>query len=536
MNIEKLQLSNFKRFTDLEIDLSECDGAPKLVLLIGSNGCGKSSVFDALEYVSGRLKNFEAPHSADYLEKVQENDLRVVCELGGGDRLWRTKKKFSKRGNSLGSGSFYGRSSLRTVPELKSDRSMSAHYDEDSDRPRRFIEFDRRFEADIAQITEKILHELWGESFDADALKSRFLNPINDALDRIFAHSGRSIRLTQLIPALESKPPNIRFRKGESEIHYDLLSSGEKEVFNIILNLFNRREHFQNAIYFIDELDVHLNTKLQYGLLKEVVENWIPDDSQLWTATHSLGFIEYAAESDEAVIIDFDDLDFDEPQKLGPAPKSEDIFEIAVPQDSALKVFPNRKLVLCENQNVALYNVIDLPEHLFVAARDKNAVSLQTKAHPEFFGLMDRDFLGTAEIEEIRKQHGNLFVLLFYSIESYLYHPSNLAELGIEGFDSAEYSKAIFGVKESLKSRILLRLQKTRDSYEIVKSFSKALKSEAEEEIAAALESVDPDVYYPFVDMKRYRPTSILARFNLNPRRLAETKWMRDAIGELLRN
>ena len=55
MNVTRLRLSNFKRFTDLTIDLSSCAGAPKLVLLIGANGSGKSSVFDAFEYLS-------APH------------------------------------------------------------------------------------------------------------------------------------------------------------------------------------------------------------------------------------------------------------------------------------------------------------------------------------------------------------------------------------------------------------------------------------------------------------------------------------------
>ena len=94
-------------------------------------------------------------------------------------------------------------------------------------------------------------------------------------------------------------------------------------MFNILLNLFSRREHFANTIYFIDELDVHLHTRLQYALLQEIVEHWIPDHSQLWTASHSLGFIDYANSSDDATIIDFDDLDFDHPQVLQPAPKSD---------------------------------------------------------------------------------------------------------------------------------------------------------------------------------------------------------------------
>ena len=163
-----------------------------------------------------------------------------------------------------------------------------------------------------------MLEEVWGSEFDADTLKARFVDPINDALVRIFANgSETNLRLTHMYPALEGNPPDIRFRKGDFEVHYDLLSSGEKEVFNILLNLFVRREHFTNAIYFIDELDVHLHTRLQYTLIKEVVERWIPEYSQLWTASHSLGFIDYANDAVEAELVDFDDLNFDQPQVLG---------------------------------------------------------------------------------------------------------------------------------------------------------------------------------------------------------------------------
>ena len=206
----------------------------------------------------------------------------------------------------------------------------------------RYIDHDVRFLTDVSRLTERILHEVWGEAFDADAMKARFVDPINEGLARIFGNgSSTDLRLVRLIPALEGKAPDVRFQKGQSEIHYDLLSSGEKEVFNILLNLFVRREHFDNSIYFIDELDVHLHTRLQYALIEEIVENWIPENSQLWTATHSLGFIDYANASDDSVLIDFDDFDFDQPQVLGPSPKSEHVFDIAVPRDSALRVFPN---------------------------------------------------------------------------------------------------------------------------------------------------------------------------------------------------
>lgn len=375
MNIEKLHLRNFKRFTDLQIDLSSCKAPPALVLLIGANGSGKSSVFDAFEFVSAPHKGVRDNYLG-YFVKRDGIDSTVSVRLGGGIDLVRSNRSgtVTTPPDWSARSAFYGRSSFRTVPELHPRHRIPVDLALDSDRPQRLIEHDIRFDTDISQLTERILREVWGEDFNSETMRARFVDPINESLERIFGNdSSTNLHLTRMIPALEQKPPDVRFRKGRSDVHYDLLSSGEKEVFNILLNLFVRREHFTNAIYFIDELDVHLHTQLQFALLKEIVEYWIPENSQLWTASHSLGFIDYANTSDDAVIVDFDDLDFDQPLVLHPSPKSEHIFDIAVPRDSALKVFPNKKLVLCEGRNAPLYNAIDLPDFLFVTARDKNA-------------------------------------------------------------------------------------------------------------------------------------------------------------------
>ena len=535
MNVTRLRLANFKRFTDLTIDLSSCAGAPKLVLLIGANGSGKSSVFDAFEYLSAQPKGTGHTHSS-YLKKNPTAAMSASCSLGGGFEISRSNDSSPITSPTAWDvkSAFYGRTSFRTVPELRAT-SQSVNVGADSDRPRRFIEFDTRFEADIARITQDVLQDVWSQPFDSDTMKAQYIAPINDALTRIFGNgAATSLLLTKIIPALGGKPPDILFRKGTSEIHYDLLSSGEKEVFNILLNLFTRREHFPNAIYFIDELDVHLHTRLQHALIREVVEHWIPDCSQLWTASHSLGFIEYAGDAADAAIIDFDDLDFDRPQVLAPAPKSPDIFDIAVPRASALKVFPNQALVVCENRDALLYNAIQLPGLLFVGARDKNAVGLQTRANDEFRGLIDRDFLGANEIEELRREQPNLFVLGYYSLESYLFHPLNLAEMSPPGFDETEYRELLQARMAAVRDRVLMTLERSRNSYEILKTLPQETKARAMQEIAAATASDDFETFYPFLDMKNQRPGEYLAPFNLQRLDLARTDWMRDALAAVL--
>ena len=54
MKISKIHLTNFKRFTDLLID--NIPSTSKLVLLIGANGSGRSSLFDAFGFMDTAIK------------------------------------------------------------------------------------------------------------------------------------------------------------------------------------------------------------------------------------------------------------------------------------------------------------------------------------------------------------------------------------------------------------------------------------------------------------------------------------------------
>ena len=70
MKIKKIHLEKFKRFTDLTIkDIP--DGA-KLVVLVGPNGCGKSSLFDAFK-TWYRLNGYNNGTDNDYCKKDAED-------------------------------------------------------------------------------------------------------------------------------------------------------------------------------------------------------------------------------------------------------------------------------------------------------------------------------------------------------------------------------------------------------------------------------------------------------------------------------
>lgn len=332
MRITKIHLTNFKRFTDLVID--QIPETSRLVLLIGSNGSGKSSLFDAFGFIHSCLIG-DVGHTHEnysYYRKNKEHPLSITFSLSGNTEI--QVEEYTSRIPGLSPINFYGRTSFRQTSRLNNKISGMGQLDieRDSDRPKFFIDKDNRFENDIERITESILKELFRGQQSNDQIRDKYINPVNKALQNIFGEgNGTKLQLIEIIPPLEGKIAQINFRKGNSEIHYNYLSAGEKEVINLLLNLLSRSALYQDTVYFFDELDLHLNTRLQYNLLKEICENWIPANCQLWTASHSLGFIEYARQSEQASIIDFDDLDFDLPRVLTPEPKeNQDVYEIAV--------------------------------------------------------------------------------------------------------------------------------------------------------------------------------------------------------------
>jgi len=543
MFIRKLQLTHFKRFTDLTIDLSDQTPSPKLVLIIGINGSGKSGIFDAFEAISSQVKDDTTlPNS--YYRKNAQTDFQVRIELTDKTLIMRHDNK--KWLDNVSPTAFYGRSSLRQVPQLTRTargQGKPVNFEKDSDRPKMYIERDKRFENDLDKITELILKDIYRSSDQlASQIKLKYINPISEAFTRIFGeNSATQLTLLELIPPLDDKVADIIFKKGESEIHYNYLGNGEKEVFNILINLLVRKKFYQDTIYYFDELDLHLNTKLQYRLLKEIVENWIPANCQLWTASHSLGFIEYANEVDNAVIIDFDELDFDKPQTLFVQPKNRyDVFEIAVSKEFLSNVLEGKTIVFSENTDTPFYNRIGIKDTIFFIGIDKNDVFFKA-INLNLNGLIDRDFLTDEEIQLISRIYPNLLILNYYSIENYFYHPDNLAEYyqsKQQVFDKVAYIHKLSERKAHVKDEIIFGILGARKGYPFFKENQQAkLRKQFTENktILALLQSDDFETFYKVFPAKDYA-RDLPERQNLNKNQLSQTNWFKTQIQSIFSN
>lgn len=542
MQIQKIQLQNFKRFTDLTIE--DIPENTKLVLLIGANGSGKSSVFDAFEVLNVYSRKLLPSVTAlveKYYQKKDDAFLIDITSNKGNFHCQTWSETNSGSTVELPSNSFYGRTSFRQISRLtKTVLGSELATQNDADRPKIYIDRDERFENDIENMLRDILKNVFSSVDSSKYIREKYIQPINQALHKIFNNNHNiEIELLEIIPPLEGKTAEINFKKGSSDIHYNLLSAGEKEVINILFNLLSRKELLQDAILFFDEMDLHLNTAIQYNLLKEIAENWIPDNSQLWTASHALGFIDYAHDSENAVIIDFDSLDFDKSQILTPQPKENlEIFELAVSKDTISKILQGRKIVFAENTDTVIYNNLSMPNTYFFNANDKADVFHKAK-NLSTLGLIDRDFLTDEELQNLSKTYSFLKILPYYSIENLLFHPDNLEEYYLtvnKDFAKADYLNALINIKNQELVDLAAGIPMARNGYPFYKEneSSKRLKDFKEnwKDITKLLKSDNFETFYKVFPAKDYGK-SLPQRANLPKINLGRTNWFRNQIEKL---
>lgn len=558
MKIKSVQLKNFKRFTDLRIE--NIPEETKLVLLIGTNGSGKSSVFDGFRYItsyfspispiSDTIQSYSSLKQSDslaikpvrehkeYYAKDGMESIFAEIELDQNRSLNNTSNQAIERGQNINiANRFIGRSSIRIVPKIPLASVDLDAIKSDFDAPTSYTEHDTRFVNDVMGYIQRINTLLRGPLFarqqiDSGAVFKEFIEPLNQSLSNIFGNNDNLTLSLVDIEDFPSIPAKLIFQKGNSKINYDLLSHGEKQVIILLLNFIVRKKQYEDAIIYIDEMDCHLNTSLQETLLKEIVEKWIPDSSQLWTASHALGFIDYARKTENAVILDFDSLNFDAPQTIVPQSKEVlDVYDLAIPKSILSQLFSDKKIVFCENKNDEYYNLMGIEKTLFVGVKDSRDVFLHIKNDKTKFSLRDRDFLSDGEIQVIQEKYPNHRILKYYDFENYLYHPNNIAELGLSDFDKDEYQAEILKQKQAKIHYILPKLESARKTYE---EFKIDFKPESTDKIVDDFMSNEFNRFYKFFDMKEQFNRAYLAPFNLTTQRLASTNWFKSQIEQLL--
>lgn len=433
MRVSSIKLKNFKRFSDLLI--REIPQSAKLVVVVGPNGCGKSSLFDAFLHWYRQKVGFGINSDLQYFRKdIQEAfDWNQIVEVSLHDDAQPTK------------GSLYIRTAYRNDPDFTVDGINRPAIPSEGVRIGRVIDNDQTVSDNYRRLIYDTMAGVYDETNDEKTirtLREELIGEIRGSMQRVFG----DLVLNNVSDPLGAGA--FFFEKGVSKsYHYKNLSGGEKAAFDLLLDLHVKRRFFQDAIYCVDELETHLHTRVQGALVKEMV-NVLPEACQLWVTTHSLGVLRaaqemIAADPASVCLIDFDGVDPDIPRELVPSSLGRVTWEklLSITLDDLSQRIAPKVVVVCEGSSVGtrrkdfdaeIYNRIlgaHYPDILFVSGGSSNqvqatGVSVRDALNrilpaAKFCSLVDRDDRSDAEVIEMESK--GQIVLTLRNLESFLF-------------------------------------------------------------------------------------------------------------------
>jgi hypothetical protein len=200
-------------------------------------------------------------------------------------------------------------------------------------------------------------------------------------------------------------------------------------------------------------------------------------------------------------------------------------------QQSKLK---KEKIILCEGNNYKILNNLTLPNILF--SEEHNSVSIFENIKTRIkYALRDKDYLLSAEVLLLKQKFTKYYILDYYCIENYLYHPDNLAEISPKGYSKEIYIEEIIRCKNELLSKPL-NIDAIRKCYVELKYHKLKKIHNAESQIIEELNSNDFETFYQHFDMKKYFKKTYLSAWNLNENKLSATNWFKNKILKIIKD
>ncbi|MBV4359116.1 COR domain-containing protein [Pinibacter aurantiacus] len=401
------------------------------------------------------------------------------------------------------------------------------------------------------------LKRIWHEEEYRYKIRELITLMKNKKFDLCFELSNGEYLAPRLLPVDEIEhswvddPNNLRF-----EIHYQFMPKGiltrliVKMNQDILDNNYWRYGvvlHYQGtkAIirekYFENKISIQLsgvNKREFLFLIRKTINEIHRDFNKLEFKEMVPCICSQCKQSNEPYFYEFDLLLRYEMNNLAKIRCNNSLEEVGVLQlttDVIKGRLSEEKMIFCENTNEALFRETAIANAVFCAEKDSASVFFQVRTRPQFFGLRDRDFLIDGEIEKIRKVYPNYFILDYYCIENYLYHPENIAELKLDGFDKKAYTQDLISQKNSRKLEIVSIFKKSRDGYQEFKIERENLRTKIDEnEIIKYLESDDLETFLKSYSVKTYFKKTSIEKYNLKQTELVKTKWFLERMDKLM--
>lgn len=483
MLIKSIELNGYKRFHHLTIDLG--DNPSRIVALVGPNGCGKSSVFDGLLFLHNNyhLLGSTGAKDAAYHSLYQEHhyayeNVQVRFSEGPYSAVYQTRSDAGKESTIFSFRSPYRYNSAVKIQETRAiDEIRLNNYGASTTN-----DIDAKMEVSYRRLLARYSRHRDENDIKPSEARNYVIGQLNSSLrnclDLEIAYLGD----------VETGQGTIYFKKPDQArpFEFNVLSSGEKEVVDIVLDIYLRQFDYDDTVFIIDEPELHINTAIQRRLLVEI-NNLVGLNCQILIATHSPGFLSAIQDdlADDCQIIYFDpEKDFGAsrhtllpmsrtPQNWGRifATALDDIADLVVP----------KRLVYCEGRaepvnrtelgvDAQAYNNIFGGSHgdtMFVSSggntepqqRSDIAISILQKVVTglEILVLLDRDFASGAPTDAndravyLKTNPDHHRVLNRRELENYLYDEEVLQKYCSDNnltFDADGYKKHVTNISD----------------------------------------------------------------------------------------
>lgn len=480
MKVSSIKLNNFKRFSNLLI--KDIPSNTKLVIIVGSNGSGKSSLFDAFNTWYRSHSGFGMNQDDSYYKKHHDKSFNHHSDVD-------VKFHDHSDGVNVEKKSMYFRTAYRNDPDFNISNFSKVNAPHEQLKVSRFIDNDQTVSENYQRLVHNTMSGVYSESNDAKnvkELREELIGKIRTSMLNVFD----GLVLNNIGNPLGDG--SFFFKKGEIDsYHYKNLSGGEKAAFDLLLDLNIKIEHYDNSIFFIDEPETHMHTALQGKLVKEMYRV-IPDNSQMWITTHSLGVMKMAKQlsqnaPESVAFIDFSEIDFDNDAEITPASIDGILWDkfLSIALDDFQNNISPDVLIMCEgdingvtrkNFDATIYKKIfskKYPQLAFISGgactdieKDDHVgfklLQEVLKSTTKIFRLLDRDDKSDEEVDELKNK--KIYVTCRRHLESYLLDDELIKKLVLHNYRSDLISDAEKNDDQKKEELIALALKVKNDA------------------------------------------------------------------------
>lgn len=287
MKIRSLHLKNYKRFADLTIDLGEKPA--RIVALVGPNGSGKSSVLDAILFSDSHSDIGDSGKRPVSYHKLAGSDSAPSVEVAFIDGDYysiRAKKLLDNRENTI----FSIRSPYRFASGQATGNSdpitMNSYGASD------FSANDKKLDVNYGRLFKKYREYMELNDCRPSDARKFIIEELNASIEKCLPIAIESLG------EIDAGDAELIFRKQgqKGAFPFSDLSSGEKSVVDILLDLYLRKAAYDDSVFLVDEPELFMDSAVQKKLLREIC-CLLGQNNQLWITAKSPSLI--AALQDE---------------------------------------------------------------------------------------------------------------------------------------------------------------------------------------------------------------------------------------------